>query len=245
VPHVFYGGDYNPEQWPEGVWKEDVRLMREAGVNLVSLGIFSWARLEPQPGEYDFAWLDRIMDLLYENDHIRPGGYPAPFKDLLGLVIEDFVPMATAETNRILTRDGRSFACDLWADLIRPDGAEPLAAYAEDFYAVTPAVTRHTFGAGTAYYLGTSPETRYIESLVRAVCEQAGVRPIMEAPHGVDAVRRETENASFRFLLNHNDRAVEVRMPVPGRDLLTEEEHGSMLLLDPLGVAVLESEVRG
>src|SRR5262245_21274113 len=66
LPQVAYGGDYNPEQWPEEVWKEDVRLMREAGVNLVSLGIFSWALLEPQPGSYDFDWLDRIMDLLHE-----------------------------------------------------------------------------------------------------------------------------------------------------------------------------------
>src|SRR3712207_3851177 len=48
-------------------WQEDVRLMREAGVNLVSLGIFSWARLEPRPGEYDFGWLDRIISLLHEN----------------------------------------------------------------------------------------------------------------------------------------------------------------------------------
>jgi beta-galactosidase len=67
VPHMIYGGDYNPEQWPEEVWNEDVRLMREAGVNLVSLGIFSWAKLEPRPGEYDFGWLDRIVSLLHEN----------------------------------------------------------------------------------------------------------------------------------------------------------------------------------
>jgi beta-galactosidase len=67
IPHVIYGADYNPEQWPEEVWDEDMRLMREAGVNLVSLGIFSWARLEPRPGEYDFGWLDRIISLLHEN----------------------------------------------------------------------------------------------------------------------------------------------------------------------------------
>jgi beta-galactosidase len=41
---IAFGGDYNPEQWPESVWHEDVALMREAGVNLVSLGIFSPAR---------------------------------------------------------------------------------------------------------------------------------------------------------------------------------------------------------
>ncbi|WP_052226911.1 beta-galactosidase [Microbacterium mangrovi] len=62
-----YGGDYNPDQWSEDVWREDVRLMREAGVNIVSLPIFSWPQLEPQPGVYDWAWLDRILDLLWEN----------------------------------------------------------------------------------------------------------------------------------------------------------------------------------
>jgi beta-galactosidase len=67
IPGLLYGGDYNPEQWPEEVWVEDVRLMREAGVNLVSLGIFSWALLEPRQGSYDFGWLDRVMDLLHDN----------------------------------------------------------------------------------------------------------------------------------------------------------------------------------
>lgn len=62
---IAFGGDYNPEQWPESVWTEDVALMRHAGVNLVSIGIFAWALLEPAPGEYEFGWLDRIMDLLH------------------------------------------------------------------------------------------------------------------------------------------------------------------------------------
>ncbi|MGW4808153.1 beta-galactosidase [Kitasatospora sp. NPDC004272] len=62
-----YGGDYNPEQWPEEVWAEDVRLMREAGVTMVSVGIFSWALLEPERGQYEFGWLDRLLDLLHAN----------------------------------------------------------------------------------------------------------------------------------------------------------------------------------
>lgn len=66
-PGILYGGDYNPEQWPEEVWRDDVRLMREAGVNFVSLAIFSWARLEPRDGAFDFGWLDRIVNLLWEN----------------------------------------------------------------------------------------------------------------------------------------------------------------------------------
>ncbi|WP_430792035.1 beta-galactosidase [Actinoplanes sp. G11-F43] len=60
-----FGADYNPDQWPREVWDDDVRAMREAGVTVVSLAIFSWARLEPREGVFDFAWLDEVMDLLH------------------------------------------------------------------------------------------------------------------------------------------------------------------------------------
>lgn len=65
VPCLAFGADYNPEQWPREVWEEDIRLMREAGVNIVSLAIFSWARIQPSREEWDFAWLDEVMDLLH------------------------------------------------------------------------------------------------------------------------------------------------------------------------------------
>lgn len=64
---VLFGGDYNPEQWPEETWLEDVRLMKEAGVNSVTLGVFSWAKLEPRPGAREFDWLDRLADLMHGN----------------------------------------------------------------------------------------------------------------------------------------------------------------------------------
>ncbi|MGW6505242.1 beta-galactosidase [Nonomuraea angiospora] len=63
-----FGGDYNPEQWDESVWHEDVRLMREAGVNLVTVGVFAWSTLQPAPGRWNFDWLDRVLDLLHAND---------------------------------------------------------------------------------------------------------------------------------------------------------------------------------
>ncbi|MFI6635136.1 beta-galactosidase [Nonomuraea fuscirosea] len=68
VPDVIaYGGDWNPEQWPEETWEQDVALMREAGVNRVSVGIFSWSLIEPAEGVFDFGWFDRVMDLLAGN----------------------------------------------------------------------------------------------------------------------------------------------------------------------------------
>lgn len=60
-----FGGDYNPEQWPPEVWDEDLGLMRRAGVNLVTVGVFSWSRIEPRPGEQDWAWLDEVLDRLH------------------------------------------------------------------------------------------------------------------------------------------------------------------------------------
>jgi len=66
-PHLLHGGDYNPDQWPEAVWEEDMRLMKLAHCNTMSVGIFSWTRLEPAEGQYDFGWLDRVMNLLAEN----------------------------------------------------------------------------------------------------------------------------------------------------------------------------------
>ncbi|WGP08702.1 beta-galactosidase [Streptomyces sp. SH5] len=62
---LLFGGDYNPEQWPEEVWADDVRLMKEAGVNSATVGVFSWAKIEPRPGAREFGWLDRLLDLLH------------------------------------------------------------------------------------------------------------------------------------------------------------------------------------
>jgi beta-galactosidase len=66
-PRMAFGADYNPDQWPRAVWDEDVAAMREAGVNIVSLAIFSWARIQPSADTYDWAWLDDAMDLLHAN----------------------------------------------------------------------------------------------------------------------------------------------------------------------------------
>ena len=62
-----YGADYNPEQWSPEVWREDARLMREAGVNLVAINIFGWAALEPLPDQYDFDALDAVIAVLHEH----------------------------------------------------------------------------------------------------------------------------------------------------------------------------------
>lgn len=62
-----FGVDYYPEHWPEERWATDAALMQRAGFNTVRLAEFAWSRLEPRPGEFDFAWLDRAIALLHQH----------------------------------------------------------------------------------------------------------------------------------------------------------------------------------
>ena len=73
---MYFGADYHPEHWvhpyagspeePEARWKKDIELMLAAGINSVRMGEFAWGICEPQEGQYDFAWLRRVMDLMGE-----------------------------------------------------------------------------------------------------------------------------------------------------------------------------------
>lgn len=67
TPFILYGGDYNPDQWDEATLTKDMQLFKQAGINLVTLPVFSWAKLEPSEGVYDFGWLDHILEKLWEN----------------------------------------------------------------------------------------------------------------------------------------------------------------------------------
>jgi len=66
---ILYGGDYNPEQWLErpDILEKDIEMLKEAKINVVSMGIFSWSMLEPEEGRFDFSWMEERIDTLYRN----------------------------------------------------------------------------------------------------------------------------------------------------------------------------------
>jgi beta-galactosidase len=64
---IAYGGDYNPEQWPREVWADDMRLFRLAGIDIATIGVFSWSLLQPSEDTYAFEWLDEVADTLHAN----------------------------------------------------------------------------------------------------------------------------------------------------------------------------------
>jgi len=65
---MYYGCDYYPEHWPEKRWKEDARMMKEAGFNVVRMGEFAWTKMEPKEGKFTFDWLDKAIDILARNN---------------------------------------------------------------------------------------------------------------------------------------------------------------------------------
>lgn len=64
---ILYGGDYNPNQWPEEIWEEDMKLFDKARINSATINVFSWAKLQPEEDRYNFEELDRIVEMLDKN----------------------------------------------------------------------------------------------------------------------------------------------------------------------------------
>ena len=125
---LLYGGDYNPEQWDRETWLEDARLMQAAGVNLVTVGVFSWALLEPRPGERSFGWLDEVLDLLHAHgiavDLATPTASPPPWMGHLYPetlpVDRDGVRLTYGSRNQFSPSSEvyRGFARDITRDLV-------------------------------------------------------------------------------------------------------------------------------
>jgi len=198
-------------------------------------------RYVAEGGALVMSFFSGIVD---ELDHIRLGGYPAPFRRLLGLRVEEFAPWVPGEVREIRAEDGSRHECALWSDIIDLEGASAVAEYADGFFAGRPALTRHRFGRGVAYYAGTRPGPAGMAWLLERVCRDAGVEPAAAVPEGVEALRREAGSGALLYLLNHRHAPVEIALEAPAHDLLSGRDVSGTLTLGPQGVAVLRRERR-
>ncbi|HEX8498720.1 MAG TPA: beta-galactosidase [Actinomycetales bacterium] len=168
-----------------------------------------------------------------EHDHVRLGGYPGALRDLLGVRSEEFWPLLEGES--LALDDGTTGT--VWSELLELRGAQALASWADGPLAGVPAVTRNAVGEGAAWYVATRLDPAGLGALVRRVLDDAGVRAPVEAPSGVELVRRTSSEGSYLFVLNHRDEAVQV--PLSGHDLVADAPVEGLLDLAAGGVAVV------
>lgn len=183
------------------------------------------------------ALVTYFSGIVDENDHIRLGGYPGAFRDLLGVFVEEFVPLRDGEHVRL--SDGAS--ADMWTEHLHLRGAESLATYVDGPLPGVPALTRHRYGAGTAWYAACRLDDAGTSALVDQLLAAAGVSATPATRPGVEVVRRAAEDGrSWLFVLNHTDEAAEVE--VRGHDLVAGRPVEGLLELAAGDVAVVRED---
>ncbi|MEU0152086.1 beta-galactosidase [Micromonospora fulviviridis] len=188
-------------------------------------------------GHLVVSFFSGIVD---ESDRAYLGGYPAPLRKLLGLRIDEFWPLPAGGTIG-LDIAGEPHTGTVWSEWIETEGADVVATFADGELAGRPAVTRHSHGAGVAWYLATRPEPATMRALFDHIRGVAGVEPVLpDLPEGLQAAVRHGPDRSYLLLLNHGAKAVTVALPAPAVDLLGDRERSvGAVSLAPRGVAVL------
>jgi len=171
------------------------------------------------------------------SDHVRLGGYPAPWKDLLGLRIEEFAPLPVGVGVALdgpLAHPGAT--ARLWQEWSELRGARALLTYRDGPLAGQAAATVHDLGEGTAYYLATSLDRATLASLVDATLQRAGVRAVGGLADGVETVTR----GGHLFVINHAREPRRVALGATRRmDLLSGSVRCDDVILQPGSALVL------
>lgn len=168
---------------------------------------------------------------------------PTLLREVAGVEVDDYDPLGKEQTT-VNTAGGKQYAVSVWADALLLRGAAAVASYAGAIYGGEPAITRHPFGAGTAYYFGTFGEPALYNDLIGKILDEVGLRERMILPEGVDANWREDDNAKYLFLLNFNDSERSVTAPGGLTPLIGDPPVNGLVTLPAHGVAVYQCLAR-
>ncbi|UFR06327.1 beta-galactosidase [Streptomyces sp. Go40/10] len=177
------------------------------------------------------SYFSGIVD---EHDAVHDGAYPGVLRDVLGLTVEEFSPLLKDERVSLTGPDGSGLTGDVWTEFVVPRGAETVWAYADGLTAGRPAVTRHRYGRGTAWYVSTRLHARDLDAVLGRAADDAGLAPRAGLPRDVEVVRRRGESGSYLFVINHTAGDTKVPLDAPGTELLTGE-HAAGRLAVPAG----------
>jgi beta-galactosidase len=191
-------------------------------------------------GELVVSFFSGIVD---EQDRVHLGGYPAPLRRLLGLSVQEFAPLAGDATVPLSDPTGDLVgSATTWTEEVDLEGAEAVWQFADGELAGWPAVTRHRFGAGTAWYVATAPDEPTFRRLLDSVRTANGIEPLLPGtPTGVQVrALRSLDGTHYLVLLNHAPEPVTINLPQPMVDVVSGDQR-SVLSMSARGVAVLSA----
>lgn len=190
-----------------------------------------------QGGSFVTTYFSGIVN---ETDLAFPNGYPGPLAKVLGIRVEEIDALYEGQQNTIVMSDGSgTFTCGHLADLLHTEGAATLATYGSDFYAGMPALTRHNFGQGAAYYIASDPQMTFLQTFYGQLIDQYGLAG-WDTPAGVEVTKRHKEGKALIFVLNHNAEAKTLRLDdTTYTSLLNHQVVTGQLELGAYDVAIL------
>jgi beta-galactosidase len=174
-----------------------------------------------------------------EHDAVHDGGFGAPLRDVLGLVVEEFLPLRADVRAHVQWTGGerRELATVAWQEDLALHGAEVVGRYLDGPAAGGPAITRHRHGSGTAWYVSTAPAIDDLEPVLRAVYSDAGLAPA-DLPPELEVVTRRGQDADYVVAINHG--ADDAKLPVDGGlEMLSGAPVSGLLDVPAGGVAVV------
>ncbi|ACQ81320.1 Beta-galactosidase [Beutenbergia cavernae DSM 12333] len=188
------------------------------------------------------SFFSAIVD---ENDAVHRGGFVAPLREVLGLTVEEFLPLRAAETTRLAWADGdgdggRELVADVWQEHIALEGADVVATYLDGPARGRAAITRRRHGSGTGWYVSTRLGIPELAPVLRAAYADAGIAP-SDRPQDVEIVTRHGDDADFLVAINHGDEDVKVHLS-RGVELLSGDPVTGALDLPAGAVAVVRVE---
>ncbi len=180
------------------------------------------------------------------DDQVRPGGYPAPFRDLLGIWVEEYAPLLPGSAVALCGPDQAADAsATLWTESVHAVDAEVVLSYGSGDLGGQPAVTRRSLpGGGGGWYVSCLPDPATLATLLQRMVSEAGARRAAEVPLGVEVTLRSTTETDYLFMLNHGVTESAVPLAVPGRELMTDSTAHAVVLVPPGDVRIVASPRR-
>jgi beta-galactosidase len=182
-----------------------------------------------------------------ESNMVVNSRLPGILAGISGITVEEYDSLGVEMSNAIeftLPEMAKTshMPVSTWCDILKPSSAEVIARYTQDYYAGRVAITRNKFKKGWVVYIGTTGDAPFYDVLVSWLVSFAGVKPVLDAPEGVEVTERWQGDRRILFLINYSPKEQEVTLDGTYTDLLINSKLVGKVRIAPMEVRVLSKD---